>query len=58
MKPAPRHASGWLAQRSSSQQAGAGDVLEKLLRVGAEQKTHATGFSAAGKSTNTEILRE
>lgn len=37
---APRPTSGWLPQRSPSQQAGVGDVLEKLLRVGAEQKTH------------------
>lgn len=38
VKPAPRHAAGWLAQRSSSQQAGTGDVLEKLLRVGLSRR--------------------
>lgn len=45
---------------SSSQQAGAGDVLEKLLRAGAKKMTYAMGFLCSGamKSVNTEILHE
>lgn len=60
VKPAPRHTSGCGAWRFPSQQAGTGDGLEKLLRAGAEQKTHTMGCQccAAVKSTNTEILHD